>query len=65
MSQDNILTFLRNNKKKWFSRNDLKIVSGCSNSCLTKNMRSLVKYSSCYNLKVKKGKRRKIFLRFD
>jgi predicted transcriptional regulator len=65
MSQDNILSFLRKNRRKWYSVKDLSPLLNVSDSSLSHSLSRLVKYSSMYNVRVKKGKRNKQFIRFD
>jgi hypothetical protein len=65
MSQYDVLNILKNNKKKWFSKSNLRGLVDCNDSTLTRNISKLTKYSSTYGLKTKKGKKGKNFIRFD
>lgn len=65
MGQDDIINFLKLNRKKWFSKANLKGKIPVNDSTLVKNISKCVKYSSYYGLKTKKGKKGKNFLRFD
>jgi len=65
MSQYDVLNILKQNKKKWFSKSNLKGLVNCNDSTLVRNISKLTKYSSMYGIKTKKGKKGKNLIRFD
>jgi hypothetical protein len=64
MSQDSIIDILKKNRRKWFSASSLKGLTDCNDSNVVRNVSRIVKYKSVYGVEVKKGKKRKNFIRF-
>ena len=63
MSQDSIIDILKKNRRKWFSASSLKGQADCNDVNVVRNVSRLVKFSKMYGIDVKKGKRRKNFIR--
>lgn len=64
MGQEDIIPILKANRRKWFSKTELKPLIKINDRNLTKNISRLVKFSKCYGLKTKRNKKGKNFLRF-
>ena len=59
MAQFDIIPILKANRRKWFSKTELRPFVDITNENLTKNVSRLAKYHKCYGLMVKKNKRGK------
>lgn len=65
MSQLDVLDILKSNRKKWFSKSNLSPLVSCNKSTLVRNISKLAKNYKVYNIRVRKGKKGKNFIRFD
>jgi len=65
MSQEELIPILKANRRKWFSKTEFRPFVSITEQNLVRSVSRLCKYSACYGLKTKKGKKGKNFLRFD
>lgn len=64
MSQRDILTFLEQNRNKWYSTKDLKQVTGANTHATYMNVRGLLKIKTLgLKLKVDKSKGKRFLIR--
>jgi hypothetical protein len=63
MGQDNILSILTRNRRKWFSCSKILPLSGCSPQSTKKSFSRVVKFKNVYGVEVRVSKRNKFFIR--